>query len=162
MDSAEAVRPDLFDPVREPPKQAPQLVVISANTQESLKRQKENYQEYLAVHHERRSDVSYTLSQRREHLPHRSFFVVGDASITDAFPFTKIPGSVSPIAMIFSGQGSQWPEMARDLIETDPEFRKDIVTMDDILKGLKHPPKWTIESKSNVLFCCQEFLTSRR
>ena len=147
VDSAKAVQTDLVDSVQQAPTIAPRLVVLSANTHESLKRQKQNCQEYLTAHRDRRADVSYTLSQRREHLPHRTFLVFGDGSITDAFPFTKVPSSVSPITMVFSGQGSQWPEMGRNLLETDPNFRKDVVAMDDILKGLKHPPTWTIESK---------------
>lgn len=97
------------------------------------------------------------MCQRREHLPHRTFFIVREASITNESPLTKVPGSVSPITMVFSGQGSQWPEMAKDLIETDPQFRKDVVAMDDILKSLKHPPEWTIESRLYIFLCCQDF-----
>ena len=37
--------------------------------------------------------------------------------------------------------------MASRLLQTDPEFRKDIVGMDDILRSLKHPPTWTIENE---------------
>jgi len=51
--------------------------------------------------------------------------------------------------MIFSGQGAQWPGMGKELIATDPEFRKDIFAMDRILQGLKYPPDWTIESKES-------------
>ena len=162
MDSVKGVQNDLVGSVQQAPTIAPQLVVLSANTPESLKRQKQNCQDYLTTHRDRRADVSYTLSQRREHLPHRTFLVVGDNSITDTFPFTKVPGSVSPITMVFGGQGSQWPEMARNLLETDSNFRNDVVAMDDILKGLKHPPTWTIESKLNSFIRCQRILTPGR
>ena len=123
-------------------------MVLSANTQESLKKQITNCQEYLAAHEERKSDVSYTLSQRREHLPFRAFFITGDAPSTT---LAKVPANVAPITMIFSGQGAQWPEMAKELISTEPNFRKDILTMDAILQSLKHPPTWLIESKSLYL-----------
>ena len=106
--------------------------------------------------------MAYTLSRRREYLRHRSFFVVGGTSISDAAPFTKVPGIVLPITMVFSGSGSQWPEMAKDLIETDLEFRKDIVAMDGVLKGLKHPPNWTIESELYLSFRYYKFLTPYR
>ena len=162
VDSVHEFRPDLVNPTKESPNEAPKLMVLSANTQESLKRQLGNYQEYLAAHPERVSDVSYTLSHRRERLPHRTFFVMRDGSITEASPFTKVSGSVPPITMVFSGQGAQWPEMGRDLIEKDPDFRRDIVAMDDILKGLKHPPEWSIESKYRLFVHCKWYLTPRR
>jgi acyl transferase domain-containing protein len=145
--SVHEVRPDLVDSAKEPFNEATKLLVLSANTQESLKRQVSNYKEYLATHPERVSDVSYTTSHRRERLPHRTFFVVKGGSVTDSSPFTKPSGSVPPITMVFSGQGAQWAEMGRDLIETDPEFRKDIMAMDGILQSLKLPPDWSIESK---------------
>lgn len=98
------------------------------------------------MHPERASDVCYTLSQRREHLPHQTFFVINGASVSEAPPPTKIPATQLPITMIFSGQGAQWPEMGKALIQHDPQFRKDIQIMDNVLKDLVHPPQWTIES----------------
>jgi len=149
--------------VKEPVKEAsPQLLVLSANTQESLKKHRTNIQEYIIAHPERVSDLSYTLSQRREHLPHRTFFIAGKDTLTDASPFSKASGIVPPITMIFSGQGAQWPEMGRELIETDPEFREDIMAMDDILRSFKHPPSWTIESKFHIPFCLWRYLIRRR
>lgn len=137
-------------------------MVLSANTQDSLRKQVNNAQEYLAVNRDRASDVSYTLSRRREHLIHRSFFIVGEENVTDASLFTKVSATTVPITMIFSGQGAQWPEMGRELAETDPEFRKDIQAMDEILKSLKHPPGWTIESKHCSISNLKWFLTPRR
>lgn len=136
--------------------------MLSANSQESLKKQVKNAQEYVAVHNDRAADVAYTLSRRREHLTHRSFFVVGEKSVTDASPFAKAPATTAPITMIFSGQGAQWPEMGRQLVETDPEFRKDIQAMDNILQSLKHPPAWTIESKHYFIPKVDCFLTAHR
>jgi acyl transferase domain-containing protein len=49
--------------------------------------------------------------------------------------------------MIFSGQGAQWPEMGKDLIQIDPRFREDIRAMDDILQSLNYPPDWKIDGK---------------
>jgi acyl transferase domain-containing protein len=152
VDSVREVRSNLIDSAKKPPNEVPKLILLSANTQDSLKRQVSNYQEYLAAHTERVSDVSYTLSHRRERLPHRTFFVVRDGFATDSFPPTKVSGSMTPITMVFSGQGAQWPEMGKDLIDTDPEFRQDIVAMDVILKGLKQPPEWSIESKHDFFF----------
>ncbi|KAL8643711.1 MAG: hypothetical protein Q9226_008169, partial [Calogaya cf. arnoldii] len=125
----------------------PRLAPLSANTAESLQKLKESYQDYIAMHPERASDLCYTLSQRREHLPHRTFFVTDGASVSEAPASAKIPVTQSPITMIFSGQGAQWPEMGKALMQHDPQFRKDIQVMDNVLKDLLHPPQWTIETE---------------
>lgn len=133
--------------MKETLQQAPQLLVFSANSQDGLRRLVSNYQEYIKLHPERLPDLAYTLSQRREHLPHRAFSVTGNGSDAEVSSFAKAPGSMPQISLIFSGQGAQWPEMGRDLIKSDPRFREDIMAMDDILQSLKYPPEWTIESK---------------
>jgi acyl transferase domain-containing protein len=149
VDSAAKFLPDLLDVAGKNLKEAPSLLVFSANTQDSLRRLVNNYQEYLQLHPERLSDLSYTLALRREHLPYRAYSVVGGESVSIS-PFAKVSGSLSGVTMIFSGQGAQWPGMSKDLIETDSAFREDIMAMDDILQSLKHPPNWRIESKFSL------------
>jgi acyl transferase domain-containing protein len=124
-----------------------ELLVFSGNTQASLQRLIERYKEYLAAHPERLSDLSYTLALRREHLPHRAFAVVSDSFIVNPSQFTKVPSTSSHMTMIFSGQGAQWPQMGKQLIKDDPDFRKDIADMNDVLHGLEQFPPWDIESK---------------
>ena len=137
----------------------PQLLLFSANTQESLKQLVNNCQAYLERHPERLSDINYTLSLRRERLPHRAFAIVANGCIADVSPSIKVSGSIPQLAMIFSGQGAQWPEMGRDLIEKDRNFREDILAMDDILQGLNYPPNWRIEGKQESLNARNAFLT---
>ena len=57
----------------------------------------------------------------------------------------KAPTVAPDVAMVFSGQGAQWPGMGRDLIRSNKAFLDDIRTMDRILGTLSHPPEWTIE-----------------
>jgi hypothetical protein len=122
---------------------------VSANTQESLKKQVANVKNYIASHPEQAADVAYTLAQRREHLPYRSFFLSGkEMSTGNASPATKVATNLAGITMVFSGQGAQWPEMGASLIKTDVNFRNDIQKMDEILKSLIYPPSWTIEGMS--------------
>ena len=132
----------------------PELVVLSANSQNSLQMQKSNCQKYIAAHPERMSDLCYTLSERREHLPHRTFLVVQGSKITESSPSARIPANALPLTMIFSGQGAQWAEMGRCLIQLDPEIRQDIQLMDRVLKGFKYPPSWTIEGIQNASRAC--------
>ena len=136
---------------KEPLNDAPKLLVFSANTQDSLKRLAANCQDYLKLHPERLTDLAYTLSLRREHLPHRAFSVAGNGISKDVSPFIKVAtGNVPEIAMIFTGQGSNWPGMGKEFIEADPKVREDIIAMDEILQSLKYPPDWRIEGKELV------------
>lgn len=123
--------------------------MLSANTQESLKKYVSNTKEYADAHPERISDLSYTLSQRREHLAHRAFFLAGTTSTLEAVPLARIPANAAGITMIFSGQGAQWPQMACELISTDVEFQKDIIAMDGLLSTVKYPPTWSLRSKDS-------------
>ncbi|KAK3687394.1 KR domain-containing protein [Podospora appendiculata] len=149
LDSLAQARPDLVAKAATPTRTVqppPSLIVLSANTQESLKKHIANTQAYLASHEDEKLDIAYTLSQRREHLPYRAYLIAGsDAIATEAPALVKAPASAAPITMVFSGQGAQWPEMGKDLIQNDAEFRKDIQAMDAILQSLKHPPTWFIE-----------------
>ena len=138
----------MSDATAEIAKDNPQLLVFSANTQGSLRQQINSYQEYVKHYPGRLRDLAYTLSLRREHLPHRAFSVTIGGLITNVSSFTKASMNVPEIVMIFNGQGAQWSEMGKDLIEKDQRFREDIRVMDGILQSLNYPPDWKIESKS--------------
>jgi acyl transferase domain-containing protein len=121
----------------------PQLLVFSANSQTSLKAQIETYKTYAHDHPEAISDIAYTLAAHREKLPQRAFAVYKDGEL-EASGIVKAPASSPGITMVFSGQGSQWPEMGKQLILTSASFRNDLATMDTILQGFKKAPSWSI------------------
>lgn len=50
-----------------------------------------------------------------------------------------------PVAMIFTGQGAQWPQMGLTLIDANKSFRSTIRALDTLLQTLQEPPDWTIE-----------------
>lgn len=153
IDSASQVRSKVLNSAGEASPAGPKLLLVSANTQYSLKNQVVNVKNYIASHPARIEDVAYTLTQRREHLPHRSFFLAGeDMLTTDASPAAKVAANPPGITMVFSGQGAQWPEMGASLMKTDINFRTDIQEMDKILQSFIHAPLWTIEGKFVVSF----------
>jgi acyl transferase domain-containing protein len=88
--------------------------------------------------------VAYTLAMRREHLPHRAFLVVGSERHIETSAPLKVASSSLPVVLVFSGQGAQWPGMARELIEMDTPFRDDLVQMQSTLQGLHIPPTWNM------------------
>ncbi|EOD50626.1 putative polyketide synthase protein [Neofusicoccum parvum UCRNP2] len=56
-------------------------------------------------------------------------------------------GSVPSITYVFTGQGAQWPEMGKSLIETFPIVSETIQQLDSFLATLKCPPQWTIRAE---------------
>ena len=123
------------------------LIIVSANSQESLRRHLGNYHEFIKAHPDKLIDIAYTLAIRREHLPYRSFLIASDSFASAAASIIKVPAKSLDVILAFSGQGAQWPEMGRSLIQRNDMFREDIRAMDRILQTLRHPPKWTIECR---------------
>ncbi|CEJ82962.1 hypothetical protein VHEMI02998 [[Torrubiella] hemipterigena] len=96
-------------------------------------------------------NIAYTLSLRRSHLSYRSSFVAGSMSQlreTLARPH-EVPCHVKPLApqlaFVFTGQGAQWPEMGRTLIDTYPVFKKSIHDAQVCLSSLG--AEWNLEEE---------------
>jgi acyl transferase domain-containing protein len=90
-------------------------------------------------------DIAYTRAAAREKLPHRAYAILeSGGNFSHLSASVKAPVASPALYIIFSGQGAQWPEMGRQLIETDPCFRDDLARMDQILQGLRDPPSWSI------------------
>ena len=52
-----------------------------------------------------------------------------------------------PLAFVFTGQGAQYANMAKELMDQDETFLTSIRELDEVLQSLpsKHAPKWTLE-----------------
>lgn len=46
---------------------------------------------------------------------------------------------------VFTGQGAQWAQMGKELLEHEPLFQQQINALDDVLAGLPDPPPWTLK-----------------
>ncbi|KAH8805416.1 hypothetical protein F5884DRAFT_846143 [Xylogone sp. PMI_703] len=128
----------------------PQLLVYSANTAESLDQMMEKYQEYLDKTQEDLADIAYTLANRREHLPYRSFAVTARDQPSIASPSSASGKSGQPptLVMVFTGQGAQWPQMGRELLRSNPVFLNTIRSLDQYLQSLgPSAPSWKIEEE---------------
>jgi acyl transferase domain-containing protein len=123
--------------------------MFSAGHPESLKSMQHNNQEYAAKHPGRLRDLAYTLSHRRERLPVRGFCITNgaDDGTIHSPPFTI--QSQKEVAFVFTGQGAQWAQMGKELLETCPDVLRDIRQMDEILQQQQQDNSlgWTIEKE---------------
>lgn len=69
------------------------------------------------------SDLAYTLSERRTKLWHRAFITAWNTALDDkpdAWHVAKKSANAPTFGFIFTGQGAQWPQMGRDLLQYFP------------------------------------------
>jgi acyl transferase domain-containing protein len=132
----------------------PHLFVFSANTADSLKNKAAQIKAYHSNHPGRARDLSYTLACRRAHLSHRAFSLSDSTDVTFASEKIQTPPKIN---FVFTGQGAQWPIMGKELIEHFPQFRADLMRMNNVLTKLPHPPTWNLieellrpEAKSQI------------
>lgn len=123
------------------------LLLFSANTKHSLSRQIAEYTKLATRETGSLPNIAYTRALRRERLPHRAFSVLDShGRVLTESDMSKAPQGARQrdVAMIFSGQGSQWAGMGRELLQNSSTFAKDLTIMDDILQGLPDAPDWLL------------------
>ncbi|MEI6050238.1 MAG: amino acid adenylation domain-containing protein, partial [Bacteroidota bacterium] len=106
----------------------PHLLVLSAKSESSLKRRKQDLVEFVKTKPDLRlTDVAYSLASGRNHMLYRSFIVAsgmddlisGNCTFTDS----KKDNLVSKVAFMFPGQGAQYLNMGSDLYRRNDTFR---------------------------------------
>ncbi|MDP7735339.1 sulfolipid-1 biosynthesis phthioceranic/hydroxyphthioceranic acid synthase [Mycobacterium paragordonae] len=91
------------------------------------------------------SDLAYTLARRRSHRPVRTAVLAGTAAeLRDALrevadgetPYPPAAGQdkLGPV-WVFSGQGSQWAEMGKDLLANEPVFAAKIAEIEPLISA---------------------------
>jgi polyketide synthase PksJ len=124
------------------------LLLFSGKTPLALEKNIRKHAEFLKQHADQNvADVAYTLQTGREHFAYRKIAVCKNNE--DAVPLleelakSKTPSPYSgehrpQVVFMFSGQGSQYVNMCRDLYEKEPFFRQ---TVDDCLELAKEDLK---------------------
>ena len=125
----------------------PQLLLFSANSQKALTKMINNYRDFAETKPESFRDLAYTLANKREHLSHRSFAIATKGSFGTTSPMEKT-AKPPAVIMVFTGQGAQWPQMGRVLLDSNPTFLNSIRRLDDHLQAMyEHAPDWKIEAE---------------
>ncbi len=119
------------------------LLVLSARTDSALETMTGNLLEHLQEHPELDlDDAAHTLQVGRQVFPKRRVVVCGerdDALTALADARRRVDVAAAPaeagVVFMFSGQGAQYPNMARGLYEHEEVFREAVDTCCDLLRG---------------------------
>jgi acyl transferase domain-containing protein/SAM-dependent methyltransferase/acyl carrier protein len=126
-----------------------QLLTVSAHSAASLRLLAEDYAAALEPASAPLTDLCYTASLRRTHHEHRLAVPGGSAAqMADALR-AFLRGDASPVlrghadpdarrrlSWVFSGQGSQWLGMGKQLLEEEPVFRAKMLACDAAFRPL--------------------------
>ncbi|KAK2612291.1 hypothetical protein QQS21_001717 [Conoideocrella luteorostrata] len=112
------------------------LVVITAYDEDSVKRSAAQLGVYLEQHpeiFEKRilGDIAYTLGQRRSHFPWRVALAVQSCNdlagmLNGAQATPRRASKIPNVAFVYTGQGAQWPEMGKGLLESYSVFSDSV------------------------------------
>lgn len=128
-------------------KEALSILVFSANDENSLRSYVDVLRRHLMypVVHLGLQDLAYTLSERRTHHFHRGF-IVTDKSVVE--PKALISGKKNAealrIGFVFTGQGAQWSQMGKLLMQRFPLAGDLLRFMDSVLQNSHLAPSWSL------------------
>lgn len=149
------------------------LVKVSAETELALARSKEDLAAYLSASSVQISDVSYTSLLRRSLLRKSQFFVASSTTeliqklrgeAENAFPaIMTSPGAkeFKGVALVFTGQGAQWAQMGKELLDVCSVFTSVIDECDLVLSRLSDPPVWKLRDELCLSFSQSNVSSSR-
>ena len=109
------------------------MIPLSARSPDALTRSARELRDWLDEHDCDLHMLAGNLGRRRTHFASRAAFAVRsrqelsdalDAFAEDPAPIATVDEGRKRVAMVFSGQGTQWAGCGRDLYDADPVFRR--------------------------------------
>jgi acyl transferase domain-containing protein len=123
------------------------LLAFSAQHPDSIQALIQRTQGYLTQAPASMNSVAYSLGSRREVHSYRAFCVTDGKTPLQKSAAIKSRITPPDIIWVFTGQGAQWAQMGKELLEQEPLFKQRIDTLDCVLAGLPNPPSWTLTGK---------------
>ncbi len=145
------------------------ILLLSAKTGSALDKMTANLKVHIAGNHNiNLSDAAFTLMVGRKHYDYRRFVICNETetaveNLNALDAQTSGTGMCSPqdrkIVFMFSGQGAQYPQMARALYKHLPVFREEFDKCSEILlpimgldiRNVIYPDKSDIDSSDSRL-----------
>ncbi len=125
-------------------------LVLSANDEASLRANIRALSNHLINPRVKVSlpDLAYTLAEKRSAFFHRAYLTTNTTDFDDsAFVLGKKQSESPRIGFVFTGQGAQWPQMGKELLELFPWTRSILEELDAVLQALPSPPAWSLIGK---------------
>lgn len=125
----------------------PYLLIFSANDEKSLEAQFSALDRHLSdpAVNIRLRDLVYTLGERKSRHYHRGFAISNSIDLDmQSFVRGNIREKPPNVGFIFTGQGAQWPEMGKGLLDLFPLAVRTIKHLDQVLQSAHEPPSWTL------------------
>lgn len=130
------------------------LLALSSVDEPALQQLIERYRQMLHQNNDKSlADISYTAAAGRNHFSHRITFVAEntvdlikqlDAYQQESDHSHYLQGVISVpkprVAFLFTGQGAQYPQMGRELYETQPQFKEMLDRCAEIFDQLLDKP----------------------
>lgn len=112
------------------------LMLISARSEKAAMKASDQIKRFLKENEGvPLQNVSYTLQEGRRHFQYRQAFTAGPLGITSDMVSTSIALEKPAVVFMFSGQGSQYVNMGKQLYEREPIFQEELHRCFDILQA---------------------------
>lgn len=125
----------------------PQLLVFSANDEPSLRAYVKRLRKHLINPRVRAnlSDLAFTLSEKRSMHFNQAFLVANQTTLDEGALFVGKKALTAPkVAFVFTGQGAQWPQMGKALVDAFPMVKDLLKHLDTVLRAAVLAPAWSL------------------
>ena len=131
------------------------LLPFSAHNDESLQSRVADLANMTVDHS--LADLALTLGCRRSRFSSRGFILARQHTLQDDLCSENLQTQTEgtqhsrlPLAFVFTGQGAQWPEMGRQLMEEFPTYRRTIQSLESCLASLPDSLEWSLEFELSI------------
>ncbi|KAA6447680.1 type I polyketide synthase [Bacillus swezeyi] len=112
-----------------------QLMILSARSEEAVSQSAERLKRFLKENEQVPLEhISYTLQAGRKHFRYRQAFTASPLGITSTDSKPTLSFKQPAVVFMFSGQGSQYVNMGKELYEKEPVFQRELNRCFSILK----------------------------